>query len=95
MSAIVPDDLLKKINKSKIPNHVAVIMDGNGRWAKKIGKERFFGHNSGVNSVRDTIEASIDLGVKNLTLYANEDIKKVNFFKSLITSINYLIWGDV
>ena len=69
MSAIVPDDLLKKINKSKIPNHVAVIMDGNGRWAKKIGKERFFGHNSGVNSVRDTIEASIDLGVKNLTLY--------------------------
>ena len=69
MSAIVPDNLLKKINKSKIPNHVAVIMDGNGRWAKKIGKERFFGHNTGVNSVRDTIEASIDLGVKNLTLY--------------------------
>ena len=69
MSAIVPDSLLKKINKSKIPNHVAVIMDGNGRWAKKIGKERFFGHNTGVSSVRDTIEASIDLGVKNLTLY--------------------------
>ena len=69
MSAIVPDDILKKINKSKIPNHVAVIMDGNGRWAKKIGKERFFGHNSGVSSVRDTIEASIDIGVKNLTLY--------------------------
>ena len=69
MSATVLDNLLSKINKSKIPNHVAVIMDGNGRWAKKIGKERFFGHNSGVNSVRDTIEASIDLGVKNLTLY--------------------------
>ena len=69
MSATVPDDILKKINKSKIPNHVAVIMDGNGRWAKKIGKERFFGHNNGVNSVRDTIEASIDIGVKNLTLY--------------------------
>ena len=69
MTAIVPDSLLKKINKSKIPNHVAVIMDGNGRWAKKIGKERFFGHSTGVSSVRDTIEASIDLGVKNLTLY--------------------------
>ncbi len=69
MTAIVPDSLSKKINKFKIPNHVAVIMDGNGRWAKKIGKERFFGHNKGVSSVRDTIEASIDLGVKNLTLY--------------------------
>jgi len=69
MTAIVPDSLSKKINKFKIPNHVAVIMDGNGRWAKKIGKERFFGHNTGVSSVRDTIEASIDLGVKNLTLY--------------------------
>ena len=69
MTAIVPDSLSKKINKFKIPNHVAVIMDGNGRWAKKIGKERFFGHSTGVSSVRDTIEASIDLGVKNLTLY--------------------------
>ncbi len=69
MNATVSDNLMNKINKSKIPNHVAVIMDGNGRWAKKIGRERFFGHNSGVNSVRDTVEASIDLGIKNLTLY--------------------------
>ena len=69
MSAIVLDNLKKHINNSKVPNHVAVIMDGNGRWAKKIGKERFFGHNSGVSSVRDTIEACIDLGVNNLTLY--------------------------
>ena len=57
MSAIVLDNLKKHINKSKVPNHVAVIMDGNGRWAKKIGKERFFGHNNGVSSVRDSIEA--------------------------------------
>ena len=69
MSAIVLDNLKKHINNSKVPNHVAVIMDGNGRWAKKIGKERFFGHNSGVSSVRDTIEACIDLGINNLTLY--------------------------
>ena len=69
MNAIVLDNLKKEINRSKVPNHVAVIMDGNGRWAKKIGKERFFGHNSGVSSVRDTIEACIDLGVNNLTLY--------------------------
>ena len=69
MSAIVLDNLKKHINNSKVPNHVAVIMDGNGRWAKKIGKERFFGHNNGVSSVRDSIEACIDLGVNNLTLY--------------------------
>ena len=69
MSAIVLDNLKKHINNSKVPNHVAVIMDGNGRWAKRIGKERFFGHNSGVSSVRDTIESCIDLGVNNLTLY--------------------------
>ena len=69
MSAIVPDDLLKRLINLKFQNHVAVIMDGNGRWAKKLARKDFFGHNSGVNSVRDTIEASIDLGVKNLTLY--------------------------
>ena len=69
MNAIVLDNLKNEINRSKVPNHVAVIMDGNGRWAKKIGKERFFGHNSGVSSVRDTIEACIDLGINNLTLY--------------------------
>ena len=69
MSVTVQDKLLKEIDRTKAPNHVAVIMDGNGRWAKKFGKERFFGHNSGVNSVRDTIEASIDIGIKNLTLY--------------------------
>ena len=69
MSVTVQDKLFKQIDISKVPNHVAVIMDGNGRWAKKIGKERFFGHNSGISSVRDTIEASIDIGIKNLTLY--------------------------
>ena len=69
MSVTAQDKFLKKIDRSNVPNHVAVIMDGNGRWAKKIGKERFFGHNSGISSVRDTIEASIDIGIKNLTLY--------------------------
>ena len=69
MSVTAQDKFLKEIDKNNVPNHVAVIMDGNGRWAKKIGKERFFGHNSGVSSVRDTIEASIDIGIKNLTLY--------------------------
>ncbi len=69
MSATAQDKIFNEIDRSKVPKHVAVIMDGNGRWARKIGKERFFGHNSGINSVRDTIEASIDIGVETLTLY--------------------------
>ena len=54
---------------SRIPQHVAVIMDGNGRWAKLHGKERLFGHYNGVESVRAVITASVQLGVKYLTLY--------------------------
>ena len=52
-----------------IPNHIAIIMDGNGRWAKRRGLPRVAGHNEGVNSVRDIVEASAQLGVKYLTLY--------------------------
>ena len=59
----------EKISKSNIPNHVAIIMDGNGRWAKKIGKQRVFGHQNGTESVRDCISGSIEIGVKNITLY--------------------------
>lgn len=53
----------------EIPNHIAIIMDGNGRWAKKLGYTRVFGHKEGVNSVRDIVEACGQLGVKYLTLY--------------------------
>lgn len=59
-----------QINPNKIPNHVAVIMDGNGRWAKKQGKPRVFGHKNGVKAVRSTIDAAGNLGVKALTLFA-------------------------
>ena len=59
-----------KIKSSgEIPKHVAIIMDGNGRWAKKKGKSRVFGHKEGVSSVRDIVEASGQLGIKYLTLY--------------------------
>ena len=58
------------INPLLIPKHVAIIMDGNGRWAKKLNKERFFGHNTGINSVRESLDISIELGIKTLTLYA-------------------------
>lgn len=53
----------------EIPNHIAIIMDGNGRWAKQLGETRIFGHRQGVNSVRDTVEACGQIGVKFLTLY--------------------------
>jgi undecaprenyl diphosphate synthase len=58
------------IDKNKMPTHVAVIMDGNGRWAKKHGRIRTLGHQSGVKSVRNTVERAAELGVKYLTLYA-------------------------
>lgn len=58
------------IDKSKVPQHVAVIMDGNGRWAKKKGALRIFGHQNAVKSVRDVIEAGAELNIKFITLYA-------------------------
>src|SRR5580704_10114523 len=59
-----------EIDKNSVPNHVAVIMDGNGRWAKQKGKNRLFGHRNGVKAVRETIEAAAEIGVKHVTLYA-------------------------
>ncbi|MCH2044586.1 MAG: isoprenyl transferase [Saprospiraceae bacterium] len=63
-------ELKDKIDLNRLPKHIAIIMDGNGRWAKQQGKERIFGHQNGVESVRDTTEAAAELGVKFLTLYA-------------------------
>lgn len=59
-----------KIDPVKLPKHIAIIMDGNGRWAKGKGKFRIFGHKNGVVSVRETTEACAELGIKHLTLYA-------------------------
>ena len=70
MNAIVHKNLGEIIDYSNIPSHVAIIMDGNGRWARKINKERFFGHNRGVNSVKESIDVSIELGIETLTLFA-------------------------
>ncbi len=58
------------INPDKLPKHIAVIMDGNGRWAKSQGLNRIFGHRNGVRAVHETTEACAELGVKHLTLYA-------------------------
>ncbi|MCH2215037.1 MAG: isoprenyl transferase [Flavobacteriales bacterium] len=59
-----------QIDVSRVPNHVAVIMDGNGRWAQTHGEMRIFGHLNGVSSVRETLSAAGEIGVKYLTLYA-------------------------
>ncbi|MFK8102188.1 MAG: isoprenyl transferase [Saprospiraceae bacterium] len=63
-------DLKSNIDLKKLPAHIAIIMDGNGRWAKKHGRPRVFGHKNGVTAVRETTEAAAELGVKYLTLYA-------------------------
>ncbi|MDM8173900.1 MULTISPECIES: isoprenyl transferase [Olivibacter] len=57
------------IDRSKLPRHIAIIMDGNGRWAKERGKLRVFGHKRGVDSVRDVLEGAVEIGVPYLTLY--------------------------
>jgi len=64
--------MIKKdqILKDKLPEHVAIIMDGNGRWAKQKGLIRVIGHENGTKSVRDVVEASAEIGIKHLTLYA-------------------------
>lgn len=62
--------LKEHITLSKLPSHIAIIMDGNGRWAKGKGKFRIFGHQSGVKAVRESAEACAEIGVKFLTLYA-------------------------
>ncbi len=57
------------IEKENIPNHIAVIMDGNGRWAQNQGAKRVFGHRNAIAAVKETITGANDLGVKYLTLY--------------------------
>jgi undecaprenyl diphosphate synthase len=82
--------LLKNINTDKIPQHIAVVMDGNGRWAKKNGFLRAIGHKSGVKAVREVVQACNDIGVKHLTLYTfstenwNRPIVEVNALMELM-----------
>lgn len=82
--------LLELIDKERLPKHVAIIMDGNGRWAKKHGKPRVFGHRNGVKSVRATSEIAAEMGIEYLTMYAfstenwNRPILEVNALMSLL-----------
>jgi len=88
-------DLKDKIDRDSVPRHVAIIMDGNGRWAKSRGKARIFGHRNALAAVRSSIEAAAELGVEYLTLYAfsTENWKRPKFevnalMELLINSIN-------
>jgi undecaprenyl diphosphate synthase len=91
---------------SNIPNHIAIIMDGNGRWAKSKGKNRLFGHRNGVKAVQKTVEESTRLGVKYLTLYAfstenwKRPQKEINTLMSLLVSslkkeLNQILENDI
>jgi len=85
----------EQIDVTRLPEHVAIIMDGNGRWAKNQGKIRHFGHEIGVLSVKDIVEGCADIGIKYLTVYAfstenwNRPIEEVNaLMELLISTIN-------
>ncbi len=84
--------LIEKIDTKKIPQHIAITMDGNGRWAKEKGKLRIFGHQNGVKAVREAVEGSVEIGIKYLTLYAFSEEnwkrpeKEVNALMRLLVS---------
>jgi len=83
---------MEEINKNNLPKHIAITMDGNGRWANSKGKLRIFGHNNGVKAVRDTVQAAAEIGIEFLTLYAfstenwNRPSKEVNALMTLLVS---------
>ena len=83
---------MEGIDKNKLPKHIAITMDGNGRWAKTKGKLRIFGHKNGVKAVRDTVEGAAEIGIEFLTLYAfssenwNRPEKEVNALMTLLVS---------
>ena len=89
---------MEQLNPHKLPRHVAVIMDGNGRWAKKNGLDRIAGHRKGVESVRDVVRTSRELGIKWLTLYAfsEENWKRPKYeVKALMNLLNRYLKAEL
>ncbi len=84
------DQLMQQIDRERLPKHIAIIMDGNGRWAKERGKPRLFGHQSAIQSVREVSEGCAEIGVEYLTLYAfstenwNRPLAEVSGLMSLL-----------
>ena len=83
---------MNQIDRNNLPKHIAITMDGNGRWAKQQGKLRVFGHKNGVKAVRETVEAAAEIGIEYLTLYAfstenwNRPDSEVNALMTLLVS---------
>ena len=83
---------MQKIDTDNLPKHIAITMDGNGRWAKNKGKLRIFGHKNGIKAVRDTVEGAAQVGIKYLTLYAfssenwSRPEREVNALMTLLVS---------
>lgn len=86
------ESFLELLDKNTLPRHIAIIMDGNGRWAKRQSMPRVFGHRNGVKAVREVTEAAAELGIKYLTLYAfskenwKRPVKEVNMLMKLFVS---------
>ena len=87
-------DLLQQIDRQKLPRHVAIIMDGNGRWAKRRGLPRGVGHRAGVESLREAVKACVEIGIEVLTVYAfstenwKRPVEEVNILMDLL--VEYL-----
>ncbi len=85
-------EVLRSIDRDRLPRHIAIIMDGNGRWAKERGEDRVFGHHEGVLSVREIVNSSAELGIGYLTLYAfstenwNRPKEEVNALMELLVN---------
>jgi undecaprenyl diphosphate synthase len=85
-------EVLQSIDRDRLPRHIAIIMDGNGRWAKERGEDRVFGHHEGVLSVREIVNSSAELGIGYLTLYAfstenwNRPKEEVNALMELLVN---------
>tara|TARA_B100000902_G_scaffold399870_1_gene473190 strand:- start:20525 stop:21253 length:729 start_codon:yes stop_codon:yes gene_type:complete len=83
---------IEQIEKKNLPTHIAITMDGNGRWAQRKGKFRVFGHQNGIRAVRETVETAAKIGIRNLTLYAfstenwKRSKKEVNALMTLLVS---------
>jgi len=83
---------IEQIEKNNLPKHIAITMDGNGRWAQKKGKFRVFGHQNGIRAVRETVETAAKIGIQNITLYAfstenwKRSKKEVNALMTLLVS---------